>query len=96
MFCKGSKYKSYKGEAGKICSNLLNREFEAEELNQKLVTDVTKFKVHNENLYLSPIVDLFNEEVISLNLSRHPVFAQFVFYFSINFVFYLHFLFLRT
>jgi len=34
--------------------------------------------VHNEKLYLSPIVDLFNGEVISFNLSRHPVFAQVV------------------
>ena len=72
------KYKSYKGEVGKICDNLLNREFKAEEPNQKWVTDVTEFKVHNEKLYLSPIVDLFNGEVISFSLSRHPVFAQVV------------------
>ena len=52
--------------------------FEAEEPNQKWVTDVTEFKVHNEKLYLSPIVDLFNGEVVSFNLSRHPVFAQVV------------------
>ena len=72
------KYKSYKGEVGKICDNLLNREFNVEEPNQKWVTDVTEFKVHNEKLYLSPIVDLFNGEVISFNLSRRPVFAQVV------------------
>ena len=77
-FIRVQKYKSYKGEIGKICDNLLNREFEAEEPNQKWVTDVTEFKVHNEKLYLSPIVDLFNGEVISFNLSRHPVFAQVV------------------
>ena len=77
-FVREQKYKSYKGEVGKICDNLLNREFEAEEANQKWVTDVTEFKVHNEKLYLSPIVDLFNGEVISFNLSRHPVFAQVV------------------
>ena len=71
-------YKSYKGEVGKICDNLLNREFEAENPNEKWVTDVTEFKVHNEKLYLSPIVDLFNGEVISYNLSKHPVFAQVV------------------
>lgn len=29
MFCENTKYKSYKGEVGKICNNLLNREFEA-------------------------------------------------------------------
>ena len=77
-FVRVQKYKSYKGEIGKICDNLLNREFEAEEPNQKWVTDVTEFKVHNEKLYLSPIVDLFNGEVISFNLSRHPVFNQVV------------------
>lgn len=77
-FVRVQKYKSYKGEIGKIYDNLLNREFEAEEPNQKWVTDVTEFKVHNEKLYLSPIVDLFNGEVISYNLSRHPVFVQVV------------------
>ena len=75
---RAHKYKSYKGEIGKICDNLLNREFEAEKPNEKWVTDVTEFKVHNEKLYLSPIVDLFNGEVISYNLSRRPVFAQVV------------------
>ena len=66
-FVRVQKYKSYKGEVGKICDNLLNREFEAEEPNQKWVTDVTEFKVHNEKIYLSPIVDLFNGEVIRLH-----------------------------
>ena len=75
-FVRAQKYKSYKGERGKICDNLLNRNFEAEEPNQKWVTDVTEFKVHNDKLYLSPIVDLFNGEVVSFNLSRHPVFSQ--------------------
>ena len=72
------KYKSYKGEVGKICDNLLNREFKAEKPNEKWVTDVTEFKVHNQKLYLSPIVDLFNGEVISYNISKRPVFAQVV------------------
>lgn len=77
-FVRTQKYKSYKGEVGKICDNLLNREFEAGNPNEKWVTDVTEFKVHSEKLYLSPIVNLFNGEVISYNLSRHPVFAQVV------------------
>lgn len=74
-FVRAQKYKSYKGAVGKICDNLLNREFEAEKPNEKWVTE---FKVHNEKLYLSPIVDLFNGEVISFNLSRHSVFTQVV------------------
>ncbi len=46
-FVRTQKYKSYKGEVGKICDNLPNREFKAENPNEKWVTDVTEFKVHN-------------------------------------------------
>ena len=70
------RYNSYKGTIGKIADNLLERNFEANAPNQKWATDVTEFKVNNEKLYLSPIIDLFNGEVISFNLSRHPVFQQ--------------------
>ncbi len=44
--------------------------------NRKWVTDVTEFKVNEQKLYLSPIIDLFNGEVVSYNLSRHPDFKQ--------------------
>jgi putative transposase len=59
------RYKSYKGEIGRIAENKLNREFTVEQPNQKWVTDVTEFKVNNQKVYLSPIIDLFNREVIS-------------------------------
>lgn len=75
-FVRVQKYKSYKGTVGKVCDNLLNRNFKADKPNQKLVTDVTEFKVRNEKLYLSPIIDLYNGEVISYNISMHPNFAQ--------------------
>ena len=39
---------------------------------------MTEFKINDEKLYLSPIVDLFNGEIISYNLSIHPVFNQVV------------------
>ena len=48
------KYRSYKGEVGKIAPNLLNRDFRAEKPNQKWVTDVTEFSLCGEKLYLSP------------------------------------------
>ena len=70
------RYISYQGTIGKIADNLLKRNFKADKPNEKWVTDVTEFNVNNEKLYLSPIVDLFNGEVISYNLSRHPVFNQ--------------------
>ena len=72
------RYSSYQGTVGRIADNLLNRNFKADKPNQKWATDITEFKVHNEKLYLSPIVDLFNGEIISFNLSRHPTFNQVV------------------
>ncbi len=59
------KYKSYKGEQGKIVPNILQRNFEATKPNQKWATDVTEFNVSGNKLYLSPIINLFNAEIIS-------------------------------
>ncbi len=56
------KYRSYKGEVGKIAPNLLNRDFRAEKPNQKWVTDVTEFSLFGEKMYLSPILDLCSSE----------------------------------
>ena len=70
------RYSSYKGEIGKIADNLLKRNFKAEKPNQKWATDVTEFKVCDEKLYFSPIIDLFNDEIVSYNLSKRPTFAQ--------------------
>lgn len=62
---KNGKYHSYKGTVGKVADNILKRDFNANKPNEKLTTDVTEFKVCNEKVYLSPILDLFNREVIS-------------------------------
>ena len=59
------RYKSYKGEVGRVADNTLNRAFTAQKPNQKWVTDVTEFKVKDQKVYLSPIIDLFNQEVVS-------------------------------
>lgn len=59
------KYRSYKGEVGKIAPNILQRDFEADKPNQKWVTDVTDFSLYGTKLYLSPILDLFNGEIVS-------------------------------
>ena len=37
------KYRSYKGQVGKIAPNVLDRDFNAEKPNQKWVTDITEF-----------------------------------------------------
>ena len=70
------KYRSYRGEVGKIAHNLLNRDFKAVRPNSKWTTDITEFKLLGQKLYLSPILDLFNGEIISYTLSKSPVFHQ--------------------
>lgn len=70
------KYRSYKGEHGKIAPNILQRNFKADKPNQKWATDITEFNVSGNKLYLSPIIDLFNGEIISYDLSERPTFNQ--------------------
>ena len=70
------KYHSYKGEAGKIAPNLLDRDFHAEKPNQKWVTDVTEFSLYGQKLYLSPILDLYDSSVVSYTLSERPVLSM--------------------
>ena len=72
------KYKSYKGEQGKIAPNVLQRNFKSDAPNQKWATDVTEFNVSGNKLYLSPIIDLFNGEIVSFDLSERPVFSQII------------------
>lgn len=64
------RYKSYKGHVGRVAPDLINREFMATRPNQKWVTDVTEFKVGNQKVYLSPIIDLFNREVVSYTVRQ--------------------------
>ncbi len=52
--------------------NLLNRKFDADAPNQKWVTDVTEFRVGDRKLYLSPVMDLFDRQIISYSLGSSP------------------------
>ncbi|MDP2089173.1 MAG: IS3 family transposase [Flavobacteriaceae bacterium] len=70
------RYKSYKREQGKTAPNILERNFKAMHPNQKWATDITEFNVLGKKLYLSPIIDLFNQEIISYELSEKPTFNQ--------------------
>ena len=66
------KYRSYKGEVGKIADNELNREFRAEKPNQKWVTDVTQFRLFGQKLYFSPILDLYSGDIVTYTISDRP------------------------
>ena len=70
------KYRSYKGNVGKIAPNLLNRDFHAGKPNQKWGTDVTEFSLFGEKLYLSPILDLHSSDLVSYTISDRPVLSM--------------------
>ena len=70
------RYRSYRGEKGKIADNILNRDFTATAPNQKWTTDITEFKLLGTKLYLSPILDMYNGEIVSYTISSRPVLQQ--------------------
>lgn len=84
------KYKSYKGEVGKVTYNHLlvkkininnhrtdyERDFFASRPNEKWATDVSEFHIQSGKLYLSPIIDMYNREIVSYNVSKCPDFRQ--------------------
>lgn len=70
------RYRSYKGEIGKAAPNIINRDFHAYYPNCKWATDVTEFALCGKKLYLSPILDMYNGEIISYNISERPSLNQ--------------------
>lgn len=71
---RSRKYKSYRGHVGKVADNVLKRKFVATKPNQIWLTDVTELNLpgHKYKLYLSPIMDIFNGEIISYSMSFSP------------------------
>lgn len=85
-----AKYKSYKGDFNGTVKNLLLekkvdeekhktyyvRNFTTTKPNEKWTTDISEFHIAAGKLYLSPILDMFNGEIVAYNISRTPVYAQ--------------------
>ena len=71
---RSRKYSSYKGQIGKVADNLVKRQFKASKPNELWLTDVTEFRIKGQEkkMYLSPILDIYNSEIISYTLSNHP------------------------
>lgn len=70
------RYSSYKGQVGLAAANVLERNFTTDAPNKKWVTDVTEFKMLGTKQYFSPVIDLFNGEVISYELRPSPVLSM--------------------
>ena len=70
------KYHSYKGNVGAVAPNLIDRNFKALKPNEKWSTDVSQFNFSWGKCYLSPILDMYNDEIVSYDLSLNPNYEQ--------------------
>ena len=89
-FTPRAKYKSYKGDFNGTVDNILLykkvdtkkhrteyiRDFSTTDVNEKWTTDVSEFHIAAGKLYLSPILDMHNREIVSYNISRSPTYVQ--------------------
>lgn len=66
------RYSSYKSEVGKKADNLIQRHFEASKPYEKCYTDMTEFALSEGKLYLSPVLDGYNSEIINYTISLSP------------------------
>ncbi|WP_148784951.1 IS3 family transposase [Escherichia coli] len=66
------KYRSDRGNMGLAAENILQRQFKAEAPCEKWVTDITEFRAGGQKLYLSPILDLFNGEIVAWETACRP------------------------
>ena len=70
------KYHSYKGEVGKVADNIINRDFKATAPLQKWTTDVSQFSFSWGKCYISPVLDMNTNEIVSYDLSLSPNLEQ--------------------
>ena len=70
------KYHSYRGETGRVADNIINRDFSTDAPLQKWTTDVSQFNFSWGKCYLSPILDMNSNEIISYDLSLSPNLEQ--------------------
>lgn len=66
------RYNSYRGTVSNIADNVLKRDFVAHEPNRKWVSDITEFRLAGRKVYLSPIIDLYDHQVIAHRVGLAP------------------------
>ena len=62
------RYNSYKGDLGGVKENVLNQDFKATKPYEKAGTDITMFRVKEEAVYLSPVIDFYTREILSYEI----------------------------
>lgn len=70
------RYCSYRGEVGVLASNVIRRHFDLGEPYKVFGTDVTQFRIGENKLYLSPIIDFHTREIVAYDISTSPNMLQ--------------------
>jgi putative transposase len=65
------RYRAFQGNIGAAAPNLLQRDFTAQRPREKLATDSTEFNVEGQKLHLSPVMDLYNREIVAYEITQH-------------------------
>lgn len=85
-----AKYRSYKGDMNGTVPNLLldkvideekhktkyKQNFKTTKPNEKWTTDISEFHIKAGKVYLSPILDMYDDSIVSYNISITPNFDQ--------------------
>ncbi|ERS10955.1 hypothetical protein Q668_20230 [Alcanivorax sp. PN-3] len=66
------RYRSYRGKMGRVAPNRLQRDFRADRPHRRWVTDVTEFNIQGKKIYLSPVLDLYNREIVAYEVALTP------------------------
>lgn len=69
---KRKRYNSYMGEISPAVDNIINRDFHADQPNQKWLTDITEFHIPAGKVYLSPIIDCFDGMAVTWTIGTSP------------------------
>ena len=69
---KRQRYGSYLGEISPAPENLVDRNFKAAAPNEKWLTDISEFQIAAGKVYLSPIIDCFDGQVVSWSIGTSP------------------------
>ena len=65
-------YRSYVKEVRPAPENIIARDFHADALNEKWLTDISELQIAASKVYLSPMIDCFDGMVISWSIGPSP------------------------
>ena len=69
---KKHRYHSYKGDVGVVAPNIIDRNFKSDKPYQKMTTDVSQVTIKDDKMFFSPLLDMYNGEIITYTITDRP------------------------